>query len=654
MFKYLLIVLLALTSLCSSAGAQGSKTGPLPTLVTPDSVSLRWFLPNGRIPSGGFKVLRSSGGSSETFNVPSPLPKTQAVVPGKLEGDVYDELVFFYKNPSAAQSDDDKIQRAIFDLRLVAYPEWARALGILWTDKNLKAGVSYNYRILALDGGKETEVGAASATPGPTPALPSVKKLEVALEPNVTELQWNDADGKSNAVVAYQVLRAEGAAGKLEKLEPSPYFPSSYDDEGKARAYLSFRDKGVKLDTLYRYAVKSVDLFGRESALSPEIQVDTRNARSPQIPVLQTLSAGDKSVNLTWNAVSDNRVVNIVVLRGPSLKAGLVPIATLNANAERYLDSGVVPGKNYVYALALKLSSGTVSSRGQAQSVRAVNKTAPTTPSSLTATPKEDQLELSWKGGGESDLMGYYVLRSERVDAPLSAYVFLEPDPIAKLSYLDKVPAGVQHKFYYRVIAVNTSNVRSSPTEAVQASLLDKTPPPAPTLLEVSGLDGGIGIRFSTPRAQDLKQIEIFRADPQGKTVLVKAVAPDTLAFVDRSVVPNVTYAYAVTAVDASGNRSVASNYITARAFQNGAPDAPKGLKATSSAQGVTLEWASLPGGVFAVVYRVEGGRLVQLTQALEGTRTVVAGAKVGQTFALRAINLSGTLSEASEKVTAK
>ncbi len=302
MFKYLLILLLALTSPCSSVWAQGSKTGPLPTLVTPDSVTLRWFLPNGHLPSGGFKVLRSSGGSSETLLVPSPLPRAQAVVPGKLEGNMYDNLVGVYRNASA-KSDKDKIQQALFDLRLVAYPEWARALGILWTDKNLKAGVGYSYRILAVDGDKETEVGVATATPGPTPALPSVKKLEVALEPNVTELQWNDADGKSSAVVAYQVFRAEGAVGKLERLEPSPYFPSAYDDEGKARAYLSFRDKGVKLDTLYRYAVKSVDIFGRESALSPEIQVDTRNARAPAIPALQTLTAGDKSVDLTWKAV---------------------------------------------------------------------------------------------------------------------------------------------------------------------------------------------------------------------------------------------------------------------------------------------------------------------------------------------------------------
>ncbi len=343
-----------------------------------------------------------------------------------------------------------------------------------------------------------------------------------------------------------------------------------------------------------------------------------------------------------------------MVLRGASLKAGLEPIATLNANAERFLDNGVIPGKTYVYALALKLSSGAVSVRGPAQSVRAVNRTAPTTPSSLSVTPKEDQLELSWKSGGESDLMGYYVLRAERKDAPITDYVFLEADPMAKLSYVDRVPAGVQHKFFYRVIAVNTSNVRSSPTEAVQASLLDKTPPPAPTLLEVSGLDGAIGLRFSTPRAQDLKQLEIFRADPLGKTVLVKTIAPDTLAFVDRSVVPNVTYAYALTAVDASGNRSEVSNYITARAFQNGAPDAPKALKASSSKEGVTLEWAALPNGVFTVVYRVEGNRLVQLTQALEGTRFVVVGAKVGQTFVVKAINLSGTLSEASEKVTAK
>ena len=175
-----------------------------------------------------------------------------------------------------------------------------------------------------------------------------------------------------------------------------------------------------------------------------------------------------------------------------------------------------------------------------------------------------------------------------------------------------------------------------------------------PLLLEVSGLDGAIGLRFSTPRAQDLKQLEIFRADPQGKTVLVKAIAPDTLAFVDRSVVPNVTYAYALTAVDTSGNRSEVSNYITARAFQTGAPDAPRGLKATSSKDGVALEWDALPTGVFAVIYRLDGTRLVQITEALEGTRFVVSGAKVGQTFALRAINLSGTLSEASEKVTVR
>ncbi len=641
---------LLLALIMTGAHAQNQKDRPLPLLPGPDSLSLRWNLPSSTLPDGGFKLYRSSGGTETILRVSAPADKATVLKNGWLNEKQYET----FKNIFAgAKTDQERFRNAMLEVQTLIDPNLARALGILYTDSGLKAGTRYSYRVVALVGGRELELGRAEGTPGTPPPVLVPSNLAPKLSPGKVQLTWENLVVRGGLVTAYKVYRSEGAS-KAVLLEPNPIFPSLKDAAGMATDP-TFTDttKDLKTNTVYRYQVSSLDIFGRESALSNPVTVDTSLAVPLAVPLLSKVASGDKSVELSWKKV-DPRATGVVVLRSSTFDGKLEPLTTLAGNATSYSDKSVVPGKTYAYALMLKTEAGTSSAPGPAQGVRAVNKTAPSTPSSLTVTSKEDQLELSWKGGGESDLMGYYVLRAERKDASVSDYVFLEPDPIAKLSYTDKVPAGVQRKFFYRVIAVNTSNVRSNPTDAVQASLIDQTPPPAPTLLEVSGLDGAIGLRFSTPRAQDLKQLEIFRADPQGKTVLVKAIAPDTLAFVDRSVVPNVTYAYALTAVDTSGNRSEVSNYITARAFQTGAPDAPRGLKATSSKDGVALEWDALPTGVFAVIYRLDGTRLVQITEALEGTRFVVSGAKVGQTFALRAINLSGTLSEASEKVTVR
>jgi fibronectin type 3 domain-containing protein len=643
----LLRALLSLLIAISIGAAWGQGGTGIAALALPDGVALRWYLPDGRFPDGGFRLYRSGGGVDRVIAVPAPLPRDLAVRMSLGEETFLAYVAELFKG--AAADEDVAIERAFVQILALADPRIAEALGTLHRDRGLSPGVTYSYRVVAVSGGRERELGRVTVTPGPSPPVPVPGGLEARPAPGSIELRWRDPGGLT---VAYRILRGRDAE-PLQPLSAEPYLPGGAEGaDGEAAEWRSYRDETFEAGATYRYAVVAIDLFGRESGRSPEISVDPALARPLEAPALTRVEAGDRRIELAWGPVTDERVTSVVVLRATELGGPLDPVASLPAGSRGYVDAAVIPGVFYYYAAAVRSSAGELA-RGPVQAVLAVNLHPPAAPRGLNAVAGEAAITLTWSPGSEPDLAGYLVYRAEGAGPASGEYLLITAEPVAGARFEDELEAGSTTRYHYRVEAVNTSNVRSRPSDVAAAVLVDRTPPDAPVLLDASGLEGGIGLAWSAGFTPDLAGFEIFRVGPDGRTVLVDTVAPDTVGYVDRTVVPNVTYAYAVAAVDHAGNRSEASNPQLARAFLSRPPEAPPGVRVAPLATGYRVTWEHRPDLAYVVYRTTPGSAPVAIAGPMIGGAHDDPDGWPGVSYGVRALDASGNQSPLSELIEA-
>ena len=127
--------------------------------------------------------------------------------------------------------------------------------------------------------------------------------------------------------------------------------------------------------------------------------------------------------------------------------------------------------------------------------------TAPATPSGLTATPGDSQVELSWTANGEADLAGYVVYRGTE-SGSLTATTFV-PAPTT-VSTITGLTNGTT--YFLALDAEDTAgnaSARSSEVSATPAAGAG-TPPTVVTTNPPNGatdvpLNGSLSVTFSAP-----------------------------------------------------------------------------------------------------------------------------------------------------------
>lgn len=636
-----LLTLAAFLSLTAAAqnttpAAVPAKTG-VAALPTPQGALLRWTLPGGVLPDQ-YRLTREGGGQTSTRILPGLVPREEAVRQGWVDAKTYDGLKDLYGK--ANSSPQARVGR---ELQLLANANWARTLNLLVTESGLKPGVKYRYTVTAVTGGRETRVGTAEVTTGPTPPVPAPTNLKAAPGVGRAALFWTRAGGLT---MAYRIYRAE-AGQEPRLLQPAPYFPG-VDAARPTQVSYADNDSSLKRRAKYSYRVSAVDLFGRESALTAPLIVDLREGE-PFVPlviekVTERASASGASVTLGWSKVDDPRVLGITVYRG-SGRADLKPLAELKPEATSYTDASATVARTYVYALGVKLRDGQ-GEPGPFRPVQPMNPAPPAAPTGLKATLENGVVRLSWQASREADVQGYLVVGASKADAPAGDLVAFTPKP-QRGTTLD-VPLTVVPGtgFSFRVIAVNTSGVNSAPSAAASVSRPARVNTP-PTLLSARGADRRITLRWTYPGGTP-KQVEVFRRNPNGTTVLVARLPGTVTSYEDTRVVPTLPYGYVVAGVDAAGRRSDASGVQAASAGYEPVVGAVTGLDVKAAPAGARLSWNAAPGAAAYLVTRVRGG-----TPTLLGTVSALtfsdAGARAGDSYRVTPRALNGTQGEAAQ-----
>ncbi|MHA1978507.1 MAG: fibronectin type III domain-containing protein [Candidatus Hodarchaeales archaeon] len=391
------------------------------------------------------------------------------------------------------------------------------------------------------------------------------------------------SDGGS-AITQYNIYRATSSGG-------------SYTNIANPTG-LSYTDNTVTNGFTYFYNVTAENTAG-ESPSSNE--ASTTPSTIPSAPQSLTAVPGDSQVSLNWLLPSNDggfAITHYRVYRATTSGGSYTNLA--NSTGLSYIDNTVTNGITYFYNVTAVTVTGESPSSNEASTTPS---TIPSAPQSLTATPGDSQVSLSWlvpSSDGGSAITQYSIYR-----ATTSGGSYTNMANSTGLSYIDNtVTNGIT--YYYNVTAVNVAGESPSSNEA---SVTPIGPPTAPQILEASYISNNVILNWSAPINDGgiaITKYRIYRditiGLPAGSNIA--NVTSAELSYVDNTVSVSIRYYYVVTAVNTEGE-SPDSNEV---AITTGnVPSVPRNLNSTSNNNQIRLNWTvpTTQGGSAITHYRV-------------------------------------------------
>ena len=337
-------------------------------------------------------------------------------------------------------------------------------------------------------------------------------------------------------------------------------------------------------------------------------------------------------VDLSWTASTDDTAVTgYHVYRNGHVLASVT-------GATSYVDSAVVDGTAYTYSVSAYDAAGNESSPSAVSHATTPDTTAPTTPTSLSATVVgPNEIDLDWTASDDNvGVVGYDVYREHTLVATLGRTT----------SYADTTVHDA-NSYTYTVDAFDAAG-NTSATAAVDASTPDGTPPSVPAGVQATAA-GATSVTVSWAAASDNVAVA-------GYTVYRDGLEVATLtgrSYTDTGLNSATSYSYTVSAYDAAGNTSAESTAATATTPDVTAPSVPAGLTATATGGNtVNVAWSPATDNVGVAGYFVyrNGVNIATAT----GTTMTDGGltSSTTYTYAVVAFDAAGNVSGQSTPVT--
>ena len=490
----------------------------------------------------------------------------------------------------------------------------------MYEDTNTVSTRNYIYGIMASN--SAGAVAAATQTRGDfslatVPSAPLNLMLDGVTATTVS-LVWEEptndgVSGRANALLAYQIERAEGLAEGAFMA-----FPLHTDTETAA-----YTDTTALAGTTYRYRVRANNPVG-DSAPSNIITATTLVEGVPAAPTGLMAVASDSTIeiSLSWQApadTGDSAITGYQIERSQGDGSGTFDIVVASHASTSYtdMDSSLLINTQYSYRVFAINDQGTGVASGIASAMVSFPPAAPTGLMAV-ASASTIEISLSWQAPadiGSSAITGYQIERSQG-DGSGTFDIVEASHPSASYTDMDSSLLG-NTQYSYRVSAINdggtgvASEIASATTPAAVApsglTIMHTRTGNTITLTWVLTNDGGEAVTYRLQRSREGSQRGI-----EENIILLPAADDSVTMHVDTGTSSSNNYIYGIMASNSAG-------FVTAATQTRGVADlatvssAPLNLMLDAvTATTVSLVWDAptndgVPGSPNALLaYRIE------------------------------------------------
>ena len=287
------------------------------------------------------------------------------------------------------------------------------------------------------------------------------QNLTASLQGNQVHLSFGSSEEPETR--SYQVYRGEGFTGPVSLI-------ASIESPDSIVHYVDTLPPSVTPKT-YSYAVADVNSSYHISPLSERASIQYSGGMLP-VPSRVTAQLRGDEILVVWDDMSKQNIAvagynvwrSIVDGKGQTIEAPAI-VATPAYYQNNYIDTQIVPGKHYRYALESFDVNGEKSSQSLHVGI-AVPAQPPLAPGQVSAFASADRVLLRWDNPADPSVASIRVYRATQN----AAAVKLQDLPADKDTYEDKTAQKGEQYFYY-VVTVNTRNEESRSDSPVSAKI---------------------------------------------------------------------------------------------------------------------------------------------------------------------------------------
>ncbi len=331
-----------------------------------------------------------------------------------------------------------------------------------YTDKNIKEGKIYYYKVQALDifgdSSPDSEIVLGAVKKDSMPGVPKAPTLEV--EEKQILVKWESI--KDETIRGYNIYRSVTQDGNYLKLNEKPL------------AVTNFLDTKVIVDTNYFYTITSVNQGGFESKKSLSTLGVPTDITPPAIVQGVKVSLDGTKVKLSWKGVADNDLLGYRIYR------------TINTNNKDWglMNKDAIVENDFTDALTKNLSRYPFyyritsidthfneSEPSEELKIQLPDVSPPRAPVLSDYSVVEGQVSLVWGAVEVYDFAGYNVYRflggkKQKVNTV----------PLLSSFYVDKSPP-IDKELRYSVVTIDKTGNESTPSNALSLTVRDSLSP---------------------------------------------------------------------------------------------------------------------------------------------------------------------------------